>query len=44
MWVQSLGQEDALEEGTATHSNTLARRIQWTAWQAEVLRVTKSQT
>ena len=25
--VQSLGQEDALEEGTATHSNILARRI-----------------
>ena len=25
--VQSLGQEDALEEGTATHSNILAWRI-----------------
>ena len=24
MWVRSLGQEDALEEGMATHSNILA--------------------
>ena len=23
-WVQSLGQEDSLEEGTATHSSILA--------------------
>ena len=23
-WVRSLGQEDSLEEGMATHSNTLA--------------------
>ena len=30
MWVQSLGQEDSLEEGMATHSNILAQRIQWT--------------
>ena len=30
MWVQSLGQEDTLEEGKATHSNILAQRIQWT--------------
>ena len=29
-WVQSLGQEDPLEEGMATHSNTLAWRIPWT--------------
>ena len=28
--VQSLGQEDALEEGMATHSRTLAWRISWT--------------
>ena len=28
--VQSLGQEDLLEKGTATHSNTLAWRIPWT--------------
>ena len=27
MWVRSLGQEDALEEGTATHSSILAWRI-----------------
>ena len=27
MWVQSLGQEDALEEGLATHSSILAWRI-----------------
>ena len=26
-WVQSLGGEDLLEEGRATHSSTLARRI-----------------
>ena len=30
MWVQSLGQEDLLEEGKATHSSTLAWRILWT--------------
>ena len=29
-WVQSLGQEDLLEKGTATHSNILAWRISWT--------------
>ena len=28
--VQSLGQEDLLEEGMATHSSILARRIPWT--------------
>ena len=27
MWVQSLGQEDPLEEGMATHSNILPWRI-----------------
>ena len=27
MWVQSLGQEDPLEESMATHSNVLAWRI-----------------
>ena len=26
-WVQSLGREDLLEKGTATHSNILAWRI-----------------
>ena len=30
IWVQSLGQEDALEEGMATHSSILAWRILWT--------------
>ena len=30
MWAQSLGQEDPLEEGMATHSSILASRIPWT--------------
>ena len=30
MQVQSLGQEDLLEKGTATHSSILAWRIPWT--------------
>ena len=30
MWVQSLDQEDPLEEGMATHSSILAWRIPWT--------------
>ena len=30
MQVQSLGQEDPLEEGMATHSSILAWRIPWT--------------
>ena len=30
MRVQSLDQEDPLEEGVATHSRTLAWRIPWT--------------
>ena len=29
-WVQSPGQEDLLENGTATHSSILAWRIPWT--------------
>ena len=29
-WVQSLGQEDSLEEGMATHSSILAWIIPWT--------------
>ena len=28
-WVLSLGQEDPLEEGTATHSSVLAWKIAW---------------
>ena len=30
MWAQSLGQEDPLEEGMATHSIILAWRTPWT--------------
>ena len=30
MWVQFLGGEDALEEGTATHSSILIWRMPWT--------------
>ena len=29
-WVRSLGWEDPLEKGTATHSSILAWRILWT--------------
>ena len=29
-WVQSLGSEDPLEKGMATHSSILAWRIPWT--------------
>ena len=45
-WVQSLGQEDPLEEGIATHSSILAWRILMDreAWQATVHRFTKSRT
>ena len=36
-WVQSLGWEDPLEKGKATHSSILAWRIPWTQsmWVAE---------
>ena len=30
IWVRSLGQEDALEEGMAAHSSILAWRMLWT--------------
>ena len=45
-WAQSLDWEDLLEEGMATHSNILARRIPMDsgAWQATVRGVTKNQT
>ena len=45
-WAQSLGWEDPLEEGKATHSNLLAWRIPMDrgAWRATVHGVTKSQT
>ena len=39
-WVQSLGCEDPLEKGKATHSSILAWRIPWT----QSMGVTKSQT
>ena len=29
-WVQSLGQEEPLEKGMATHSSIIACRIPWT--------------
>ena len=46
MWVQSLGREDPLEEGMATHSNIFAWRIPWTEepGRATVHAVTKSPT
>ena len=46
MRVQSLGQEDALEEGTATHSSILAWRTPTDrgAWWASIHGVSKSQT
>ena len=31
-WVQSLGWEDLLEKGKATHSSILAWSIPWTVW------------
>ena len=45
-WVQSLGWEDPLEEGMATHFSILAWRIPMdrAAWRAIVHGVTKSQT
>ena len=36
MWAWSLGWEDPLEEGTATHSNILAWRIPWTEESGEL--------
>ena len=46
MQVQSLGGEDPLEEGMATHSSILARRIPMDrgAWWATVNSVAKSLT
>ena len=45
-WVQSLGQEDPLEEGMTTHTSILAWRILWIGkpGRLTVLRVAKSQT
>ena len=45
-WVLSLGWDDPLEEGVATHSSILAWRIpiDRKAWRATVHRVAKSWT
>jgi len=45
-WVQSLGWEDPLEEGMATHTSILAWRIPMDrgAWWATVFGVVKSWT
>ena len=45
-WVRSLGWEDTLEEGMATHSSILAWRIPTDrgTWQSTVYGVTKSRT
>ena len=46
-WVQSLGWEDPLEEGKATHSSVLAWRIPWrsltsySSWGCKELDMTK---
>ena len=44
-WFRSLGWEDPLKEGMATHSSSLAWSIPWTeVWQATAHGVTKSWT
>ena len=45
-WVRSLGREDPLKKGLATHSSTLAWRIPWTeeTGRLQSMRVRKSQT
>ena len=45
-WVPSLGWEDPLEEGMATHSSILAGKIPWTEVSGglQSIRVVKSQT
>ena len=45
-WVRSLGGEDSLEEGVATHSSVLVWRITMDsrAWRAPVHGVAKCQT
>ena len=45
MWVQSLGQEEPLEEAMATHSSTSAWKISWTEEPGGLVhRAAKSQT
>ena len=36
IWVHSLGQENPLEKGMATHSSILAWRISWTEEPGEI--------
>ena len=44
-WIQSLGQEDSLEKGKATHSSIFAWRTPYREeWWAIVNEVAKSQT
>ena len=45
-WIRSLGWEDPLEEGMATHSSTLAWRspVDRGAWRATVHKVAKNWT
>ena len=38
-WVRSLGWENTLEKGKATHSSILAWRIPWTVWSMGLQRV-----
>ena len=38
-WIRSLGWEDPLEKGKATHSNIQAWRIPWTVWSMGLQRV-----
>ena len=42
-WVQSLGQEDPLEEGMTTHSSVLAWRVPWTEKPGRLLEPMESQ-
>ena len=46
IWIRSLGQEDPLEKGMASHANVLAWKIPWTEEPGgpTVQGVTKSQT
>ena len=46
MWARSLGQEDPLEEGVATHSSIIAWRIPKDrgAWRTTVHGVSESDT
>ena len=42
--MKSLGWEDPLEKGTATHSSILVWRVPWISWPGEVHEITKSCT